>query len=321
MVLMEKNKKVVLVTGGAGFIGSHLCGALIKKGYSVVCFDNFSTGSEKNITHLKNDLVIVRGDVNDRLEVDAVFAKHQIDYVFHHAAVVGVQRTLEQPLSVLADAHGMWNLLEASKNAKVKKFVFASSSEVYGDPVEIPERENGHLNPHLPYAVTKLYGEKLLEAYYQTYHLPTCSLRFFNVYGPRQDSSPYGFVVGIFIKQALAGQAPTVFGDGTQTRDFVYVDDNVEATILAMESPATDGKVINVGTGIPTTILYLAEEVVRLCGKDGSLSPRLIPQPRKDVSHRFPNVQLMIETLKCRPKVRLDEGLKRTIEYYRNLKG
>ena len=304
-----------LVTGGAGFIGSHLCENLIRQNKRIICFDNLSTGSLSNIRSFKDKLIFVKGDVTNKKDLIKVFSDYDIGFVYHHAAVVGVKRTLENPLEVLNDINGTINILELARKHDVKKIVYASSSEVYGEPVEIPEVEDGHVNAKLPYAVTKLMSEKYLEAYYKTYGLPACSLRFFNVYGPRQESSAYGFVVGIFIKRILDDKQPTIFGDGTQTRDFVYIDDNIKATILAMESDKTNGEVVNIGTGKPTTILDLAEDVIHLCGKD--LKPSFVEAIRQDIKHRFPNVSKMKALLKFKPEFSLQEGLKRTINWYK----
>ena len=310
------NKRTVLVTGGAGFVGGHLCRRLIKDGHTVVCFDDLSTGSLDNLKDVKDQITFVQGDCNNYEELEAIFKNHPIDTVFHYAAIVGVKRTLEDPIAVLNDVEGIRNILELSRLNNVKKVVFSSSSEVYGEPVEIPETEDGHVNAKLPYAVVKLIGEKLLEAYHQMYGLNTTSLRFFNVYGPGQESSAYGFVVGIFIRQVLDGKAPTIFGDGTQTRDFVYIDDNIEAAIRVMETLETAGEVINVGTGRPMTILDLAEDVIQLAGKEGEMKPEFMDDVRNDIKHRFPDVGKMQRLLNFRPQYKLIDGLKKTFESY-----
>lgn len=309
--------KTILVTGGAGFIGSHLCEYLASRGDKVICFDNLSTGCLENINHIKDKIIFVKGDTNNLDDLAPVFKQHHFDGIFHYAAVVGVRRTLENPIEVLEDIDGTRNILELAFNNGKPKVVFASSSEVYGQPVEIPEVEDGHVNPKIPYAVVKLYSEKLLEFYWKKYGLPTCSLRFFNVYGPRQESSDYGFVTGIFIKKVLQNQAPIIFGDGTQTRDFVYIDDNVYASVKALESETTNGEIINIGTGKPTTILDLAEEIIELGGKKDRLQVEFVP-PRDDIRHRFPDVSKMIRLLNFRPKTSLKDGLKKTIEWYEN---
>ena len=312
------NKRTVLVTGGAGFVGGHLCRRLIKDGHAVICFDDLSTGSLDNLKDVKDQITFVQGDCNNYEELEAVFKNHPIDTVFHYAAIVGVKRTLEDPIAVLNDVEGIRNILELSRLNNVKKVVFSSSSEVYGEPVEIPETEDGHVNAKLPYAVVKLIGEKLLEAYHQMYGLNTTSLRFFNVYGPGQESSAYGFVVGIFIRQVLDGKAPTIFGDGTQTRDFVYIDDNIEAAIRVMETLETAGEVINVGTGRPMTILDLAEDIIQLAGKENSMKPTFIGDVRNDIKHRFPDVGKMQRLLNFRPQYKLIDGLRKTFESYKS---
>lgn len=310
--------KTYLVTGGAGFIGSHLCERLAKDGNKVICLDNLSSGRFENINHIKGKFEFVKADVNEQKEVESIFKKNKFDGVFHYAATVGVKRTLENPIMVMNDIIGIRNILRLSNIYKARKVVFASSSEVYGEPVEIPEVESGHVNAKMPYAVVKLAGETYCDAYLKKYGLRTCSLRFFNVYGPQQECSDYGFVVGIFIKQVLKDRNPTVYGDGTQTRDFVYIDDNIEASIRAMELEAPTGP-INIGTGKPTTIYDLAELIIKLCEKKDRLEPVLVPMPegRYDIKHRFPNVSKMQKLLNFRPKYKLEEGLKKTIAWYK----
>ena len=311
------SNKTVLITGGAGFIGSHLAGALLGYGGRVVCFDNLSTGSLENIKEFADDknFTFIKGDANAPGDLKKVFKKHRIDYVFHYAACVGVLRTLENPIGVLKDIDGIKNVLELSRIHKVKKVIFSSSSEVYGEPVEIPEREEGHLNAKLPYATVKLDGEHYMNSYNEKYGLPTCSLRFFNVYGPKQESSAYGFVTGVFIRQVLSGEPITVFGDGTQTRDFVFAGDNVAASLSALSSDKANGHAINIGTGRPVTILDLAERIIALSGRKGKIK---FLKPRMDILHRFPAVEKMRAILAYTPRVSLDEGLKETIRWYEN---
>ena len=307
-------RQTILVTGGAGFIGSHLCEKLLTKGYQVICFDNLSAGQKKNISHLK-DLVFVKGDANIFSDLEKIFKSQKLFAVFHYAAMVGVKRTLENPVAVLDDINSTRHVLNLALKFGKPKIIFASSSEVYGEPVEIPEIEKGHVNAKMPYSVVKLYCEKLLEAYWQEYQLPICALRFFNVYGPRQESSDYGFVVGIFIKRALKGLPPQIYGDGTQTRDFVFINDNVEASIRALESSAVNGEVINIGTGRPTTILDLAEEIAAVCSPEKEIKPEFLAK-RDDVRHRFPDIGKMRCLLNFRPRYSLREGLAETIRWY-----
>jgi len=313
--------KTYLVTGGAGFIGSHLCEKLLNLGHKVVCLDNLSSGSLKNISLLKKrpSFIFIKGDSNKLEDINPVFKKYKFDGVFHYAAVVGVKRTLEDPFSVLEDVTGIKNILDLSlKNGK-PKVIFSSSSEVYGEPKELPEREDGPIDAKLPYASVKLIGENFLNAYWKKYNLKTCSLRFFNVYGSKQESSDYGFVVGIFIKQVLQGKSPTIFGDGSQTRDFVYIDDNVEASIKAMESTKSVGQVINIGRGCPLTIYELANTVIDVAGKKGIITPKFVKNKRADIKHRSPEINKMTKLLNFCPKVSLKEGLEKTINWYKNV--
>ena len=312
-------EKTYLVTGGAGFIGSHLCERLLNRGCKVICFDNLSSGREENILALKKNVnfSFIKGDANKLEDIEPIFEGNKLSGVFHYGAVVGVKRTLENPLSVLADINGIKNILELAVKNGMPKVVFASSSEVYGEPRELPEREDGQIDAKLPYASVKLIGENFLGAYHQQYGLKTCSLRFFNVYGPRQENSDYGFVVGIFIKQVLAGKRPTIFGDGSQTRDFVFIQDNIEAGIRAMESDKSIGQVVNVGKGSPVTIFELAEAVIGAAGQKGKITPEFTKNERIDIKHRAPEVSKMIDLLDFRPTVSLDDGLKDTIDYYK----
>jgi UDP-glucose 4-epimerase len=308
-------QKTILVTGGAGFIGSHLCERLLKGNYKVICFDNLSTGSLENIKEFQDRLSFVQGDINVYSDVEPIFNNNNLDKVFHYAAIVGVQRTAENPIEVLNDVIGIRNIFELALKYNKPKVIFASSSEVYGEPVEIPEKEDGHLNPKIPYAVVKLYGEKMIEAYWQKYQLPGCALRFFNVYGPKQESSDYGFVIGIFIKKVLKNEPLIIYGDGSQTRNFVFIDDNIEASILASETEKTNGEVFNVGTGNPISILNLAREIISITNKDLEI---IFEPSRNDIKHRFPDVEKIQHLLNFKPQIPLKEGLQKTIEFYKN---
>ncbi len=314
-----KRGKTYLVTGGSGFIGSHLCESLLSKGNKVICFDNLSSGKTANIDSLKKNenFVFIKGDANKLTDLEPVFKKNNSDGVYHYAAVVGVKRTLENPLAVLKDIDGIKNVLELAVKYGKPKVVFASSSEVYGEPKELPEREDGPIDAKLPYASVKLIGENFCQAYWQKHHLKTCSLRFFNVYGSKQESSDYGFVVGIFIKQVLAGLSPTIFGDGSQTRDFVYIKDNVEASMRAMEQDESLGQSINIGTGKSLTILDLARRVIDCAGQTGKIQPKFSNHDRMDIKHRLPDISKMTKLLNFHPTVSLEEGLKKTMDYYR----
>lgn len=320
---MEKLQNIiVLVTGGAGFIGSHLCDELLTNGAKVIAIDNLSTGKLENLIKAqKNEnFKFIQGDVNDYNFLKLVFEANKIDYVFHYAAVLGVKRVMEQPMLVLDDIIGIKNILSLSKDFSVKKVIFSSSSEAYGTLNELPLKEDN--NKELSYqthstslyALVKLIGEKMMKVYNDTYNVPTCALRFFNVFGERQESSAYGFVVGVFIEQVLKNENPTIFGDGYQTRDFIYVKDNVKMAIKALLSDSTNGEIINIGLGRQTTILDLAQRIIRLSGRD--LKPTFIGERGYEIKYRSPDVSKMEKLLGERLQDNLDENLKKTYEYY-----
>ena len=315
--------KTVLVTGGAGFIGSNLAERLLLENAKVVVVDNLSTGTRDNIAHLletsakKENILFIEADANDPEAMRNIFLKHQIDYVFHYAAFVGVRNVIERPLEVFRDIEGIKAILALSKEFGIKKVVFASSSEAYGEPTEMPERENGqhNVNPDDPYGLTKLVGENMMKNYWKHHGLPTTSLRFFNVYGPRQNASAYGFVVGIFMKKMLAGEPIAIFGDGKQTRDFVYVDDNIEAGIRALLSTKTNGETINVGSGGETTILELAEQVASAAGVK-HFTPTFLPVREVEIRYRSPDVAKMRALLGFVPETSLCDGLRKTYQWF-----
>jgi UDP-glucose 4-epimerase len=309
--------KTILVTGGAGFLGSHLCEQLSKLEANVICLDDFSQGKKANVAHIQSQkFSLVDGDCNKLASITSVFKAHTVDYVFHYAATVGVKRTIEDPLAVLEDIEGIRNILSLAKEQGVKKVVFASSSEVYGEPSELPEKESNKLNPEFPYALVKLLGEKYCQAYWDMYKLPTVSLRFFNVYGPRQEASDYGFVVGIFMRQILEEKSPTIFGDGSQTRNFVFIQDNINAAIQALLSDKANGESINIGTGTPITVLELAKEIIKLSGK--TLAPVFLAKREQgEIMHRYPDVTKMEKLLNYKPQFSLQEGLQRTYDWYK----
>ncbi len=312
--------KTALITGGAGFVGSHLIGALLSHGATVICLDNLSTGNRRNIESYLQDqrFIFVEGDANDKEAVENIFASHQIDYVFHYAATVGVIRTVENPLSVLRDMEGIRTILACAAKHGCKKVIFASSSEVYGEPLELPEKEHARLNAQLPYATVKLTGEHFLRAYYETHGLPTTALRFFNVYGPKQDASPYGFVVGVFLRQALRGEPITIFGDGSQTRDFVFVEDNIQATLSVLGSTETHGEVLNIGAGRPTSVRELAETIRELTGSQSEIIYHPL-RKHGEILHRYASTEKLNQLIGYVPHTTLRDGLQKTIDWYKHL--
>lgn len=308
----------ILVTGGAGFVGSHLVDRLLELGAgSVVVLDNLLTGKRENVDHHEADgrFVFIHGDANDRATLQTVFLTHRPQYVFHLAALVGVKRVEEQPLEVLKDLDGLRGIFELSHRHGVKKVLFTSSSEAYGEPVALPSAEHGPLNanPRDPYALVKLIGENLCHHYWHKFNLPTVALRFFNVYGPRQESSGYGFVVSIFLDRVRKGLAPLIFGDGTATRDFVFYKDNIECILRAMVKQETNGETINIGKGAPTEIRELAEMIVKLSGKD--LAPEYHPPRKLEIKYRSPDTAKMEKLLGCKATTPLEEGLRITYAY------
>ncbi len=300
----------ILVTGGAGFIGSNLAEALASDpNNQVVVVDNLLTGHQKYLPK-KNNLRFIKADVNKHSEIKGVF-DGGFDYVYHYAAVVGVDRTLKNPIKVLEDIEGIKNVLVLAKDNDVKKVLYSSSSEVYGEPVEMPQHEETTpLNSRLPYAVVKNIGESYLRSYQQEFGLDFTIFRFFNTYGPRQSSD---FVMSKFLDAALAGRDIPVYGDGSQTRTFCYIDDNVEATINALSDPIAKNEVLNIGNDAEIQIIDLARKIIEATDSKSKIT-NLPPLPEGDMTRRQPDVTKMTRLLK-RPLTPLDKGLKKLIDY------
>ncbi len=313
----------VLVTGGAGFVGSHLTDRLIELGAQVVVLDDLSTGKKENLAQHEGNaaLTFVIGNANDWATLDRVFDAHKPEYVFHLGAFCGVKRVEERPLDVLKDIDGIRAIFEFCKDRKVKKILYSSSSEVYGEPIQLPSHEHGAVNPSPrdPYSLVKMLGENLTYHYYHQYGLKTVALRFFNVYGPRQESSPYGFVVSIFLDRALKAMPLQIFGDGTATRDFVFYKDNINTILTAMLKDETNGETINVGKGVPTTIQELAEKVAALSGQEARIE--YLPVRKLEIKYRTPDVRKMHELIGVKAETPLEVGLKETYEYMKKKHG
>lgn len=302
-----------LVTGGAGNIASALVHALARDPANfIVVADNLLTGSLDKVPRHAPNVRFVKCDVNVFNDVAPLFFTYRFDYVFHYAAVVGVQRTLANPLWVLRDVQGIENVLNLAKNTGVTRVYFSSSSEVYGEPAEFPQHEQTTpLNSRLPYAVVKNVGETYLRAYHREFGLKYVIFRFFNTYGPNQSDD---FVVPRFLLQALRGEDITIYGDGSQTRTFCYVDDNVEAC-LRLHAQDVDAETINIGSDDEISIRTLAERVIAVTGS----TSRLVFKPplaEGDMSGRRPDVSKMRRLLD-RELTPLDEGLRRLIQHYR----
>jgi len=306
-----------LVTGVAGFIGSTLAHAVLAQGGGVVGLDNFSTGNHENLAGVLDRIEFHEADL---LDLDALHqACRGVDYVLHEAAIPSVPRSVKDPLeSNRANVDGTLNLLVAARDAKVKRVVYAASSSAYGDTPTLPKREDMLPYPISPYATAKLASEYYMTSFYRCYGLETVCLRYFNVFGPRQDpASPYSGVLAKFITQMLEGEAPTIFGDGKQSRDFTYVDNVAEANLLACTAPSGEvaGGVFNVATGRRTDLYQTFQILKKLTGYSGEV--KYGPEREGDVKHSLADISLAEKHLGYKPKVDFEEGLTRTMAWYR----
>lgn len=295
----------ILITGGAGFIGSSLADALLAKGNNeIVLVDNLLTGHMENLPH-DSRCRFIKCDVNSYNDIASIFLAFRFDYVFHYAAVVGVKRTLDNPVMVLNDLQGIRNVLDLSKNTGVERVFFSSSSEVYGEPVHLPQHEHTTpLNSRLPYAIVKNVGESFCRSYHQEYGLEYTLFRFFNTYGPKQSPD---FVISKFLDAAIAGNDITIYGDGSQTRTFCYISDNTTACINAMEKNMFVNDVVNIGNDDTVTILDLAKAIIQLTGSSSKIV-HLPPLPEGDMTRRQPDI-LNMKKLLGREFISLQDGL------------
>lgn len=300
----------ILITGGAGFVPSSTADRLLQDPNNfVVLVDNFLTGKPSNIPNHPN-CKFIKCDVNNYHDISPIMCSYQFDYVFHYAAVVGVKRTLENPKMVLDDIQGIKNVLDLSKNTGVKRVFFSSSSEVYGEPVHLPQNEHTTpLNSRLPYAVVKNVGESYFKSYQQEFGLDYTIFRFFNTYGPKQSTD---FVMSKFIRAALKGDDITLYGDGSQTRTFCYIDDNTEACINAMNNEEFANKIFNIGNDSIITIKELAEIIIRLTNSSSQIV-YLPPLEDGDMTRRQPDITKM-KSLLNRELKPLEEGIQKVIE-------
>ncbi len=303
--------RLYLVTGGAGFIGSHLVEALAERGERVRVLDDFSTGRRENLAAVADHIELLEGDVADPETVERAVAG--CDYVLHLAAIASVQASLENPRRThQVNVNGTLNVLEAARRASVQRVVFASSAAVYGNHTALPLREELPPCPLSPYAATKAAGEAYCSAFHASYGLPTVALRFFNVYGPRQDpANPYSGVISIFAARIARGERPVIYGDGKQTRDFVYVTDVARAALLVCEQEAAVGDVFNVAGGKQTSVLRLAAVLNQVL--DTSLTPTFAPARSGEVRFSQADVRRAREALEWEPQVTLQEGLSRLV--------
>ena len=303
-----------LVTGGAGFIGSHLSEELIRRGEQVRVVDSLITGKRENLAHLPA-VEFIHGDLAD--PGVAKRAVTGVDYVLHQAAIPSVPRSVKDPLtSNRANVDATLNVLLASRDAGVRRLVFAASSSAYGDTPTLPKHENMPTNPLSPYALQKVIGEEYLRMFTRLYGLETVSIRYFNVFGPRQDpSSPYSGVISVFATALLENRPPTIFGDGNQTRDFTYVANVVDGVLRACEAPKASGEIINVATGGRISLNQLFEEMRKLVG--GSVTPVYQESRKGDVRDSQADIGKARALLGYEPIVSFEDGLRNTVEWYR----
>jgi nucleoside-diphosphate-sugar epimerase len=305
----------ILVTGGAGFIGSHLVESLVRDGHRVRVLDDFSSGKRENLRPVKDDVEVLRGDCAD--PAMARRATRGIEIVFHEAAVPSVARSVKDPaLSHRANATATVHMLIAARDMGVRRFLYAGSSSVYGDSPRLPKRESMAPGPLSPYAVGKLAGEHYVRLFASLYGMETLTLRYFNVFGPRQDpGSPYSGVISLFVTALLAGRTPRIYGDGSQSRDFTYVVNVVEANRKALRARGLRGQAVNVATGRRESLKSLLRTLARQTGRPARA--RHLPPRPGDVRHSLADVTLARRLLSYRPLVDFETGLRATVEWYR----
>ena len=314
---MEYKFKNPLVTGGAGFIGSHLVDSLIEKGCKVTVLDNLSTGSLYNLAHINDRITFIQGDIRDYETV--IKAAKGCDVIFHQAAMVSVPQTVKEPVdSAMVNDMGTLFVLESARKNNIKRVVLASSCAVYGDYPQVPKDENMNPEPLSPYAVQKLAGEMYAGLYPDLYGIETVCLRYFNVYGPRQDpSSPYSGVISIFMKKAILNEPPVIYGDGNQYRDFVFVKDVVRANLLAAYAENAGGKVFNVGTGVFIDINRLWDMIRRISGVN--IKPEYKPLRPGDILKSVASIDRAKADLSFESEYIFENGLAETFKWYKRI--
>lgn len=308
---------IVLVTGGAGFIGSHLAAALLERGARVRVMDNLSTGYQANLDEVGGDIDFINASITDSHALS--LALENVEIVFHEAAIPSVPRSVNHPVETHeASVNGTFSLLLAARDQNVRRIVYAASSSAYGDQPESPKREEMRPDPLSPYAVAKLVGEYYCQVFARTYGLETVSLRYFNVFGPRQDpGSQYSGVISRFLLALYRGERPVIYGDGEQSRDFTYISNVVDANLRAAEAAGAVGKVINIANGESVTVNQLLAAVQRLTGQT-EIRAEYAPPRVGDVRDSLADLSLAKSVLGYTPMVGLEEGLRRTIEWWKN---
>lgn len=309
--------RTFLVTGGAGFIGSHIATALVERGDRARVLDNLSTGHRDNLKHLGDQVELIEGDLTDSRAVAA--AMEGVECVFHEASLASVPRSVAAPLETnAACVTGTVTLLDAARKANVRRVVYAGSSSAYGDQPYLAKRETDAPDPLSPYAAAKLAAEHYCHAFYKTYGLETVTIRYFNVFGPRQDpKSEYSAVIPLFVTAMLAGKMPTIYGDGMQSRDFTYVENVVRGNLLAADAENIAGRSINVACGYQTNLLDLIAAINRILG--ANIQPKHAEPRAGDVRESLADITLARQLLKYEPTVHFEDGLRRSINYYKSL--
>jgi UDP-N-acetylglucosamine/UDP-N-acetyl-alpha-D-glucosaminouronate 4-epimerase len=307
---------VYVVTGGAGFIGSHIVENLVRHGETVKVIDNFSTGKRENVNTFKSAVEMIEADIAEARNLAEILKG--VEFVIHQAAIPSVPKSILDPVkSHHANVNGTLNLLLACRTAGVRRLVYASSSSLYGDSPTLPKHEGMSPNPLSPYGAQKLFGEMYSQVFTKAYGFETVSLRYFNVFGPRQDAtSQYSGVLALFIPAVLQGRRPTIYGDGLQSRDFTYVQNVVEANLLACKAPGVHGQTFNIACGDRITVNSMLQQINKITGND--IAP-IYAEPRAgDIKHSQADITRAREHLGYEPKVTFEEGLRWTIDWYRN---
>jgi nucleoside-diphosphate-sugar epimerase len=304
-----------LVTGGAGFIGSNMIRFLLDKGESVRVLDNFETGKHENLEEVKSNIEIIEGDIRDETIVAKAVAG--VDIVYHLAALGSVPRSIDDPKTTHdVNVNGTFNVLEASRAAGVRRIVFASSSAIYGECPVLPQHEELPIAPISPYGATKAIAEIYFRAYYQTYKFETVCLRYYNVFGPRQDpNSQYAAAIPLFVSALMRDQQPGIFDDGEQSRGFTYIDNVMNANWLAANAKETRGEAINISTKDAVTVNTVVSTIAELLGKD--IAPKYLPPRFGDIKHSLADVSRAKEVIGYEPLVTFDEGIRKAIDWYK----
>jgi UDP-glucose 4-epimerase len=311
----------MLITGGAGFVGSHLCDKYTKAGHTVICLDNFMSGNLINIRHLLNyrNFKLINGDIRDFDLLEKIMT--EVEVVFHLAAQIHVDRSIIEPkLTNDINISGTQNILELARRYDVRKVIHASTSEVYGTAQYTPMDEKHPLNAPHPYGASKTAADRMCYAYKQTYGMDIAIMRLFNIFGPRQRDTGYGGVISIFVRRALSGMPPIVYGDGKQTRDYTYIEDTLSAYDAVLNYKGVFDVPINFGTGREVKIIDLANRIIKLTGQQGKIKPVHVEPRPGEVQRLIADISQARKLLKWEPKCTLEEGLKKFVDWYRDYK-